>query len=83
MTASTPPRGSQLEITDAQGPWACTKSGEQSGTYMWKYADSALTFSKVKDLCQDRVKQPTQVKWKRQPCSHDHFGSDPARLKGT
>ena len=60
-------KGSQLEITDAQGPWACTKAGEQSGTYAWKYADSALTFSKVKDPCEDRVHSLTQVKWKRQP----------------
>lgn len=67
VTGQYTSKGSQLEITDAQGPWACTKSGEQSGTYMWKYADSALTFSKVKDLCQDRVSSLTQVKWKRQP----------------
>jgi len=67
VTGQYTTKGGQLQITDAQGPWACTKAGEQSGTYAWKYVDSALTFSKVKDLCQARVQSLTEMKWKRQP----------------
>jgi hypothetical protein len=57
-------KGDQLEITDSQGPWACTKAGEQTGTYRWKYANSVLTFSKVADRCEDRVNSLTSVTWK-------------------
>lgn len=56
----------QLELTDLQGPWACTKAGQQTGTYRWKYSNSLLTFSKVADLCEDRVQSLTAVNWARQ-----------------
>jgi hypothetical protein len=53
----------QLQITDKQGPWACTKAGEQTGTYRWKYENSVLTFRKVADHCDDRVQSLTSAKW--------------------
>ena len=60
-------KGSQMRITDKDGPWACTKDGEQSGTYRWTYVDSVLTFQKVADACADRVGSLQGVKWKTQP----------------
>ena len=59
--------GDQIKLTDAKGPWACTKEGEQSGTYGWKFEKSVLTFSKVSDACQDRVGSLAMLKWIKQP----------------
>jgi hypothetical protein len=56
----------RLELTDLQGPWACTHAGQQTGTYSWKYANSVLTFSKVADRCEDRVQSLTTTDWKQQ-----------------
>jgi hypothetical protein len=56
-------KGAQLQITDRQGPWACTKAGEQSGTYRWTFENSVLTFTKVADHCEDRVQSLTPRKW--------------------
>ena len=64
VTGQYSAKAGQLEITDTQGPWACTKAGEQSGTYIWKYGNSVLTFSKVADRCEDRAKSLTSVTWK-------------------
>jgi hypothetical protein len=58
-------KGDQLEITDVQGPWACTKAGEKTGSYAWKLNESELTFSKLADRCQDRVQSLTTTKWQR------------------
>src|SRR5690242_5893783 len=33
-------KADQLVLTDEEGPWACTNSGEESGTYTWKYDNS-------------------------------------------
>ena len=59
-------KANQIQITDKDGPWACTKDGEQTGTYRWKYEDSVLTFEKVTDACKDRVGSMVAVKWKQQ-----------------
>src|SRR5215475_2090724 len=48
-------KAGQLRLTDEAGPWACTKAGERTGTYAWKYENAVLTFSKVEDKCEDRV----------------------------
>jgi hypothetical protein len=56
----------KVELTDTQGPWACTKAGEQTGIYTWKYENAVLTLSKVADKCEDRVKSLVKVAWKRQ-----------------
>jgi hypothetical protein len=58
-------KAGQLTITDSQGPWACTKAGEQTGTYKWAYASGTLTLSKVADECVDRVKSIDNRSWKR------------------
>jgi hypothetical protein len=47
---------SELKFTDSKGPWACTKAGEQTGTYTWKYENAVLTLIKLTDKCADRVK---------------------------
>jgi hypothetical protein len=57
-------KADRFEITDKDGPWACTKSKEKSGTYMWKYENSLLTFFKVADRCVDRVASLTKSSWK-------------------
>jgi hypothetical protein len=58
-------KGDQLEITDMQGPWACTKPQQKTGTYAWKVNKSELIFSTVADTCQDRVQSLTMTKWER------------------
>jgi hypothetical protein len=58
-------KGGQLDFTDKQGPWACTKADEQTGTYRWSYVHSVLTFSTVTDHCKDRVQSLTGPKWKQ------------------
>ena len=58
-------KGDRLELTDKEGAWACTKPGEQTGTYRWKYADSALTFTKVADHCEARVGTLANAPWKQ------------------
>lgn len=57
---------SKLTLTDAQGPWACTKAGEQTGTYTWKYEKAVLTLIKLTDKCEDRVKSLAGLAWQRQ-----------------
>ena len=56
-------KGDQLEITDMQGPWACTKPHEKTGTYAWKVNQSELVFSTVADRCQARVQSLTMTRW--------------------
>jgi hypothetical protein len=58
-------KAGQLTITDSQGPWACTKAGEQTGTYKWAYANGTLTLTKIADECVDRVKSIDNHSWKR------------------
>jgi hypothetical protein len=58
-------KGEQFEITDMQGPWACTKAEEKTGVYRWKLDKSELTFSKVADRCEARVQSLAPVKWQR------------------
>jgi hypothetical protein len=55
----------ELQLTDTQGPWACTKGGEHKGTYRWKYENAVLTLSKASDQCEDRVKSLVGIKWSR------------------
>jgi hypothetical protein len=59
-------KGQQIQFTDKEGPWACTKDGELTGTYRWNSENSVLTFSKVADACKDRVGSLATVKWKLQ-----------------
>jgi hypothetical protein len=58
-------KGDQIELTDTDGPWACTKAGQQTGTYHWMLGKSVLTFSKVADPCEDRVGSLVKVGWKQ------------------
>ncbi len=60
-------KGDQLRLTDKSGPWACTKAGEQTGTYRWKYDSGVLAFTKVADTCKPRADTLTKYVWKRQP----------------
>jgi hypothetical protein len=59
-------KASELTLTDTQGPWACTKAGEQIGTYTWKYENAILTLIKLADKCTDRVKSLVSLAWQRQ-----------------
>jgi hypothetical protein len=58
-------KGSQIQLIDKSGPWACTKAGEQTGTYDWKYENGTLAFSKVADKCDDRSQSLTGQPWKK------------------
>ena len=58
--------GHQIRVTDRSGPWACTKAGEQAGTYRWEYENGVLAFSKVSDRCAPRVDSLTKYTWKHQ-----------------
>src|ERR1700689_44105 len=44
--------GSELKLTDTQGPWACSKMGEQTGTFTWQFDNTALTLIKLNDQCE-------------------------------
>ena len=57
-------KGDHVQLTDQSGPWACTKAGEQTGTYRWKYANRVLAFSRVSDRCEERVVSLTKYTWK-------------------
>jgi hypothetical protein len=59
-------KGDQLRLTDKSGPWACTKAGEQTATYRWKYDGGVLAFTKVADKCKPRADTLTKYVWKRQ-----------------
>jgi hypothetical protein len=59
-------KGDEVVFTDQEGPWACTNTDEQTGTYRWKYDNAALTFSKVADRCEGRVRSMISAAWKRQ-----------------
>jgi hypothetical protein len=56
----------QVELTDVKGPWACTKSGQQKGTYVWSWNGTALTFLKVTDSCEERSKTLAPASWQLQ-----------------
>jgi hypothetical protein len=58
-------KAGEVELTDADGPWACTKAGEQAGTYSWEYQKLVLTFSKIADKCADRVGSLVGLAWTR------------------
>jgi hypothetical protein len=60
-------KGSQIQFTDQEGPWACTKSGEKTGSYSWSVDNSGLSFTKVADSCADRATSLAGAKWKAQP----------------
>ena len=66
VTGKYATKGGQIQFTDKNGPWACTKDAEKTGTYQWKYQNSVLTFSKVTDGCTDRVTSLAGVQWKLQ-----------------
>ena len=59
-------KAGEVRLTDSSGPWACTKDGEQTGTYSWKFENGVLSFVKVADKCEDRVKSLVNIGWKRQ-----------------
>lgn len=59
-------KADEVELTDAEGPWACTKADEKTGTYSWKYEQAVLTLSKVSDKCADRVRSLVDLAWTRQ-----------------
>jgi hypothetical protein len=59
-------KADQITLTDAKGPWACTKSGEQTGTYHWIVDGGALHLSLVSDKCADRVNSLVNLRWQRQ-----------------
>lgn len=56
--------GNQLKLTDKSGAWACP--AEQVGTYSWKSDGGTLTFSKISDVCNERVGSLTPHAWKKQ-----------------
>jgi hypothetical protein len=56
-------KGGEVRLTDKRGPWACTKAGEETGTYNWKYDKGALAFTKVADACADRSESLANQAW--------------------
>jgi hypothetical protein len=65
VTGTYTVKGGEIQFTDKDGPWACTKDDEKTGTYRWKYENSVLTFTKVMDACADRVGSLATAKWKQ------------------
>jgi hypothetical protein len=58
--------GDQVQFTDKSGAWACTQTGEKTGTYRWKSADGMLSLTKVSDACKDRAGSLIGHPWKKQ-----------------
>jgi hypothetical protein len=65
VTGTYSVKAGELQLTDSQGPWACT-GDKQTGVYAWKYENAALTFSKVTDKCEERVNSLIKLAWKQQ-----------------
>ena len=63
VTGTYSVKADQLSVTDAQGPWACTNPGQQTGIYGWKFENGALLLSKLSDYCGDRAKTLASVTW--------------------
>jgi hypothetical protein len=58
--------GDQLKVTDESGSWACSKKGEETGSYRWSFESETLTFSKLDDQCAGRSDDLPKRKWKRE-----------------
>jgi hypothetical protein len=43
VTGTYAVKAGEIKLSDFQGAWACTKPGEQTGTYTWRYQDAGLT----------------------------------------
>jgi hypothetical protein len=63
VTGTYTAKADQISLTDAQGPWACTSPGQQTGIYTWKFENGALLLSKLADQCGDRAKTLASVTW--------------------
>lgn len=59
-------KADELRLTDVSGPWACTKSTEQTGIYRFRLEGGALMLSVVSDKCADRVNSLVNLKWQQQ-----------------
>ena len=57
--------GDKIQLTDKEGPWACTKAGEQTGAYRWKFVGGVMAFTKVADPCTVRAQSLTDNVWKK------------------
>jgi hypothetical protein len=57
--------GDQIQVTDKSGPWACTKAGQETGAYHWKYDKGVLAFTKVADACKARSAGLAKYEWKK------------------
>jgi len=58
-------KGDRLRLTDKRGPIACTRAGQETGTYGWKYDGETLTLAKIEDPCEPRSAALTAQPWKR------------------
>lgn len=58
--------GDRVQFTDTSGAGACTKPGQQSGTYRWKADAKTLTFFKLNDPCKERAGALAPQPWQRQ-----------------
>jgi hypothetical protein len=56
----------RVSLTDVKGPWACTKAGQEKGTYIWSFNGTALTFIKVTDTCDERSNTLVPASWQLQ-----------------
>jgi hypothetical protein len=59
-------KGDQLQLTDISGPWACSKSAGQTGTYRFRIEGGALMLNVVSDKCADRINSLVNLKWQQQ-----------------
>ena len=57
--------GDEITLTDVSGNMACAKENA-TGQYKWSYANNAITFTKIKDDCDDRSGDVTAQPWKKQ-----------------
>ena len=56
--------GKEISLTDQSGIDACKGSGREAGRYRWTLKGQFLTFTKLADNCNDRIRGLTNQNWK-------------------
>ncbi len=59
-------KGTAVSLTDQRGVDACKGQGRETGHYRWTLDGEYLSFSKIQDSCDERIRG-VAGRWKRHP----------------
>ena len=59
-------KGNDISLTDQRGVDACKGKGQQTGHYRWAFDGQYLSFAKVQDSCNERIRG-VAGRWRLQP----------------